>query len=270
MGKAISVSRRRDAWIRRVLAADPPRAMSLIVTVWGDAIAPASRDGGLWLAALIQLMAPFGINERLVRTSVFRLAREGWVVAASRGRQSRYRLTPAGRARFAEAYTRIYTPHAEPWAGGWQVVVLPPEVLAARARTALRNELAWAGFGQLAPGVHVRPRDGAMELRTAMPATRGHIATFSAHDHSLQDARSLAQHVDALWNLPELARRYRRFLQQFGTGIDLFRASAGADADPAQAFVARTLLIHAFRRVLLRDPLLPGALLPLGWPGVAA
>ena len=32
----------------------------------------------------------------------------------------------------------------------------------------------------------------------------------------------------------------------------------------------RTLLIHAYRRVLLRDPLLPPALLPLDWPGAAA
>ncbi len=32
----------------------------------------------------------------------------------------------------------------------------------------------------------------------------------------------------------------------------------------------RTLLIHAYRRVLLRDPRLPAALLPLDWPGAAA
>jgi phenylacetic acid degradation operon negative regulatory protein len=32
----------------------------------------------------------------------------------------------------------------------------------------------------------------------------------------------------------------------------------------------RTLLIHAFRRVLLRDPRLPPVLLPLDWPGAAA
>jgi phenylacetic acid degradation operon negative regulatory protein len=40
--------------------------------------------------------------------------------------------------------------------------------------------------------------------------------------------------------------------------------------DPQQAFVVRTLLIHAFRRVLLRDPQLPPELLPLDWPGAAA
>ena len=69
-------------WIRRELAADPPRAPSLIITVWGDAIAP--HGGAVWLAGLIDLLAPFGINERLVRTSVFRLARDGWLAARRR------------------------------------------------------------------------------------------------------------------------------------------------------------------------------------------
>jgi phenylacetic acid degradation operon negative regulatory protein len=32
----------------------------------------------------------------------------------------------------------------------------------------------------------------------------------------------------------------------------------------------RTLLIHEYRRVLLRDPNLPEALLPAGWPGLQA
>jgi phenylacetic acid degradation operon negative regulatory protein len=40
-----------------------------------------------------------------------------------------------------------------------------------------------------------------------------------------------------------------------------------ADAD---AFTARILLIHHYRRVVLRDPLLPTALLPTDWPGRAA
>ena len=36
------------------------------------------------------------------------------------------------------------------------------------------------------------------------------------------------------------------------------------------AFTARILLIHHYRRVVLRDPLLPTALLPADWPGRAA
>src|SRR5437588_659018 len=92
-------------WIRRTLADDPPRARSLIVTIWGDALAP--HGGEVWLAGLIGLVAPLGLNDRLVRTSVFRLARDGWLASQSRGRQSRYRLTNAGRLRFASAYRRI-------------------------------------------------------------------------------------------------------------------------------------------------------------------
>src|SRR5712691_4134540 len=38
----------------------------------------------------------------------------------------------------------------------------------------------------------------------------------------------------------------------------------------ADAFTARILLIHHYRRVVLRDPLLPAALLPKDWPGRAA
>jgi phenylacetic acid degradation operon negative regulatory protein len=37
-----------------------------------------------------------------------------------------------------------------------------------------------------------------------------------------------------------------------------------------EAFTARILLIHHYRRVVLRDPLLPTALLPEDWPGRAA
>jgi phenylacetic acid degradation operon negative regulatory protein len=81
-------------WIRRELASAPPRAPSLIITIWGDAIAP--HGGAVMLAGLIDLLAPFGINERLVRTSVFRLAREGWLKAKPVGRESLYRLTTDG------------------------------------------------------------------------------------------------------------------------------------------------------------------------------
>jgi phenylacetic acid degradation operon negative regulatory protein len=46
--------------------------------------------------------------------------------------------------------------------------------------------------------------------------------------------------------------------------------STGETPAPADALVARTLLIHEFRRVVLRDPALPSALLPPDWPGRVA
>jgi len=39
---------------------------------------------------------------------------------------------------------------------------------------------------------------------------------------------------------------------------------------PAQAFAIRTLLVHAYRRVRLRDPQLPREVLADDWPGAEA
>ncbi len=250
-------------WIRRTLAADPPRAKSLIVTVWGDALAP--HGGAVWLSGLIRLMAPFGINDRLVRTSVFRLARDGWVAASSHGRRSRYRLTRDGARRFDDAYRRIYHRPPEDWHGAWELVVV--DGVPAPRRTALRDELAWAGFGELAPGSFLRPMEGhrALPAALAAPAVAGRVVVAQAAD--LPGQRPLAAVVARAWDLTTLAADYREFLHRFGAVIERFR-DAGHDA--AQCFVVRTLLIHAYRRVLLRDPLLPAALLPLDWPGAAA
>src|SRR5256885_15155966 len=51
-----------------------------------------------------------------------------------------------------------------------------------------------------------------------------------------------------------------------------WRARIGRRArlSDSEAFTARILLIHYYRRVVLRDPLLPTSLLPPDWPGRAA
>lgn len=70
-------------------------ARSALVTILGDTIAPLG--GAAWLADVITLAEPFGFSERLIRTSMFRLAAEGWVVSERHGRRSRYGLTDHGR-----------------------------------------------------------------------------------------------------------------------------------------------------------------------------
>jgi len=251
-------------WIRRALATDPPRAKSLIVTVWGDALAP--HGGAVWLAGLIRLMAPLGINERSVRTSVFRLARDGWLAATAVGRVSRYALTREGARRFDDAHHRIYARAAESWDGAWDLV-LADRVTPAH-RTALREELRWAGYGELGATTFVRPRLAAQALPSILAARGIADIAIVTQATDLPGQTPLAAATGAAWNLAALATDYRRFLQHFGTVIERFRSDG--EHDPAQCFVVRTLLVHAYRRVLLRDPLLPAALLPMDWPGAAA
>jgi phenylacetic acid degradation operon negative regulatory protein len=255
-------------FIRRELASAPPRASSLVITVWGDAIAP--HGGAVLLPGLIRLLAPFGINERLVRTSVFRLAREGWVKATPVGRRSLYRLTRDGARRFEHAYRRIYTLPIEQWDDTWELVISDAPNIG--TRRALGEELKWEGFGTIAPGVYARPsRDASSAPRMAAAlGLAGKLVVVRARDDEALGGQTLASSVPRMLDLPSVAADYRRFLRRFGTVIDRFRQAGDGAHPPEQSFLVRTLLIHEYRRVLLRDPQLPAALLPLDWPGPAA
>jgi phenylacetic acid degradation operon negative regulatory protein len=260
---------RIDRWIRLELARHPPRAKSLVVTVWGDAIAP--HGGAVWLGSLIRLMAPLGLNERLVRTSVYRLTQEGWLAPRQNGRRSLYRLTEAGVERFEHAYRRIYAPPNGAWDGAWDLVLAVDGVTSAQRRN-LRRQLGWEGFGALGSGLFARPRAGRSQtdleslLASLDPARK--LIMLQGRDVAHARAESLRSWILASWDLRRIASEYRAFIARFHRVIEAFPSGAGAD--PEQAFVVRTLLIHAFRRVTLHDPGLPRELWPRGWPAVQA
>jgi phenylacetic acid degradation operon negative regulatory protein len=69
--------------------------------------------------------------------------------------------------------------------------------------------------------------------------------------------------------LEALEPAWRTFLRRFGPLAEA-AGDGGADVDGENAFLARTLLVHAYRRVVLREPELPAELWPPGWIGETA
>lgn len=254
------------ALLGRLRRQQPLRSGSLLMTILGDAIAP--RGGRVTLGSLIRLAAPLGLPERLVRTSVARLAQDGWLAARRSGRRSEYALTGPGRRRFAAATRRIYGARPHSWRRRWTLIMLAPLAPAARARRERRRaELHWLGFGQFAPDVFGHPSLGGAEVRARL-AEAGigkHVTLLEAQTEAALDDRRL---VRSGWDLAELARAYQRFVKAFAPLAAALRA--GAAPTPEVAFVARTLLIHEYRRIHLRDPALPDVLLPGGWVGTTA
>jgi len=241
----------------------PIRTGSLLITLFGDAIAP--RGGAVTLGSLIRLAEPFGLTERLVRTSVGRLAQEGWLAFKREGRQSEYFLTDHGRSRFAEATQRIYGEAPRSWDGGWTLLLLPPG--SAPRQKPIREEMSWLGFGQIAPGVLAHPSRGIEDTRGQLRALQldgGAVLMRAASEGPAADNALLS----AGWDLAELARGYQRFVSSFSLTRELI--SERADVSPQTAFVVRTLLIHQYRKIHLRDPLLPRTLLPEDWVGARA
>ena len=129
----------------------PPRTWSIIITVFGDAIVP--RGGSVWLGTLLGFFRSLGIGDGVVRTAVSRLASDGWLERRRVGRNSFYRLTDKGREAFRDAAERIYTAHASPWAGHFDLVLLAKVT----DREATRGAFEAAGFGALSAGVWLAP-----------------------------------------------------------------------------------------------------------------
>ena len=255
-------------WIARQLRQDPPRAKSLVMTVFGDAIAP--RGGAVWLGSLISLLAPFGISERAVRTSVFRLVEEGWLEASRSGRRSQYRLSAEGEKRFLRAHQRVYAPPSRDWDGQWTLLMMLSDQLSTTQKNALKKELLWEGFALLGNGVFTYPGAKAEALTEifSRTATRNNVLLLSATDQPAAGALPLTTLAHQLWPLKAISKSYGQFIRRFDALMAL--QDQATETDPEQAFVVRTLLIHAYRRVQLHDPQLPHALLGDGWPGETA
>jgi phenylacetic acid degradation operon negative regulatory protein len=240
----------------------PLRAGSLIVTLFGDSILP--RGGTAALGSLIRLVAPFGLNERLVRTAASRLVHDGWLQAHRVGKLSEYHLSAVGRERFAEATRRIYSAPTADWSGRWTLVALPEMRGVKRKR--LRDELTWLGFGEFVPGVFAHPELSEQTLAQIRSLADGaKPMVFEANLHEDDAAERL---VNLGWDLADLSEGYRRFAMRFGPVLEALEHQAHGQEEAA--FVARTLLIHDYRKLHLRDPLLPARLLSPHWAGTRA
>jgi len=252
-----------NALVARFGRQRPLRGGSLIVTVFGDAIAP--RGGAVSLGSLIRLMAPFGLTERLVRTSVARLADEDWLSGRRSGRLSEYSLSALGRQRFADATLRIYAGPPSGWSGRWTLVLML-DVDAARRRQ-IRDTLRWEGFGEPETGILAHPTLTPEETRDHLQVVglAGEALILQSRCASAEDDRRL---LTAGWDLRDLATRYLRFIRSFAPVLPALQDRA--PVEPGAAFLIRSLLIHEYRKIHLRDPLLPSALLPADWPGTRA
>jgi phenylacetic acid degradation operon negative regulatory protein len=213
------------------------------------------------------LLTPLGVADRLVRTSVFRLVQEGWLVASREGRRSRYALETEALPRLQRANRRIYAKPGLHWDGRWSLLLAPNGSIDTDLRTALRKELQWEGFAMLGPGVLAHPApdlDSVSEVISRQQA-QGKLFACSVTELPGVSGRPLAALVEAGWDLSAVASTYIQFIETFSPLLALLREND--QVGPQQAFAMRSLLIHAYRRLQLHDPMLPLELLPSPWPG---
>lgn len=213
------------------------RVWSLMISLFGD-LAREEGDSieGPLLSAIMQGLE---VKPEATRVALHRLRKEGWLTSTKSGRISSHAMTAEGRAQSAAASPRIY---AEPNGLGddWQLVMLSePEP---------EKMVTDAGYAMIAPRVFVGP------IGARLP----------------QDALVLSGASVPAWLIKqaepaELTESYAALL----TTLDDLQASLGPNArlTPVDIAILRCLIVHNWRRLVLKHPMLPRPLIDPDGPG---
>jgi phenylacetic acid degradation operon negative regulatory protein len=161
--------------------------------------------------------------------------------------------------RLDETAARIYRVRRSDWDGHWHLVVIPRQHDRS-SRERWRNALCFFGYAPLSECSWISPRRSA-ELDALLAAEGLRAERFAARHEGDSDAM-----VRRLWDLDGLSRCYERWLDQAKELI----SGLGEEPPDERAYAVRSRLVHGWRKFLFRDPALPGALLPDGWPGTRA
>ncbi|XDA99972.1 PaaX family transcriptional regulator C-terminal domain-containing protein [Sulfitobacter sp. LCG007] len=213
----------------------PPRVWSLLVTVFGDlARQEKARIGGPVITQLTELM---GIKPEATRVALHRLRKDGWIESRRNGRSSGYRLTPLGREQSDAASPRIYGTEP-PVSRAWMIITDPREA---------------AGIA----GVQIAP---AVWMAAMLPAAGD---TLTAEIDSCTELpgwiRARLCNDDLCAQSIEISVRCEALLNKL----------AMSDVPGALEVAAlRVLIVHGWRRLALRTPVLPDFVFPETWRGV--
>ena len=195
---------------------------------------------------LVATAGLFGIAESTARTALSRMAAAGEVVAEG----GRYRLTgrllDRQRRQDEGRHARMRT-----WRGRWRMAIVTTERRTPTERAELRAALLRLRLVEWREGVWLRPDNlGEDPRRRLMTLARG----ARIQDHCSWLVADLDAAPLHLWDLDGWANEARDLLEELR-------------ALPPDSLADGFVLSAAVLRHLAADPLLPTALLPMGWPG---
>lgn len=214
-----------------------PRVWSLLISVFGD----LAQDNGNQISGplLRQLTETIGIKPEAMRVALHRLRKEGWIESRRHGRSSVYFLTDWGRAQTVQASPRIYA--SGPVATNAWVAV----------------------FNPLNTAQSVDPN--------GVWVSSNILLTSQELDHShAYVSRLTAESVLPGWMTDKVCSvETLRLAQGFAQALESVRDNLSTPLKPLEIVVLRVLVVHGWRRVVLKTPILPDYVFPQGWPGAA-
>lgn len=223
--------------VTRLTDGQTPRVWSLLVTIFGE----LAQDEGAKISGLLlrHMREVIGIKPEAMRVALHRLRKDGWIENERKGRTSAHFLTQQGRAQSAAASPRIY------------------------ASRSLRTQAWLVLCDPTQPHGHLD--DAGLWLSSNMMVTTEnthHADTFQA---PLNESANIPEWIKNKICDRETCAKSQAFAETLeAVGKDLTRIPPLSKLERA---VLRILLVHAWRRILLKTPDLPDRLYPQDWYG---
>lgn len=245
------------------------KPQSMLFTIYGEYVRHYGSE--IWVGSLTRLMGEFGLSEQAVRAAISRMLRQGWLESRRVGNRSYYSMSPRGQKRLDEAAARIYKVEASGWNGKWCITSYTIPETQRNLRDHLRKELNFLGFGMLTNSTWISPNDLEERVKDITEAYNltEYVEIFTAEHLGWSDPKRL---VEKCWNLDEINKAYREFINMYHPRYEEMKKKlkAGREIPDNECFVAKTELVHHYRKFLFIDPDLPEELLPDVWLGKEA
>lgn len=232
----------------------------LLATLMGD-YWYAGRDY-IPSAALVDMLAEFGVGEAAARAALSRLTRAGRLEGIKTGRTTAYRVAPPvveAAKSVSRALALVGAGRVE-WDGKWTCVAFSVPESDRHLRRALRRRLRALGLGPLFDGLWITPGAPLDALDRALTD----VGVAEAVVLRVVDVpRSEGVDLLGAWDLDDLREGYATLLDDLAPIAARVADGAMGSAD---ALVVRTRLAARWIGLVGRDPGLPDALLPDDWP----
>lgn len=221
-----------------LLALGGQRVWSLMVTLFGDL---AQTDGStIEGPVLSSIMAEMDVRPEAVRVALHRLRNDGWIASTKYGRTGRHGLTPTSRIETRNASTRVYaSPPAQN--ENWLLALTQDTSIPSSA------DMGKCGFAALLPRVYL----GGI----AACAPKG-VLTLEGTRAPDWLREQISSHM--------LQEEYSALLPALEYAAETLHSG---EIDTLQTAALRCLIVHNWRRIVLRHPALPRKLLPDTWAG---
>ena len=237
-----------------------------VMVILGDFILP--YQNAFWLDEMLTRLSWLDVLERTGRSTLVRMAKDGWFDVEKVGRRNRYTLTQWGESVLRQGDLRIFEQVGHKWDGNWHLLTysLPDDKRALRHN--LVQQLVWLGFGRVSRGTWLSPYDRRESLQRALKSTE-----TVQYLHFFRGDYLGNTEIDALirkcWEFETVAEKYDRFLARYRPVLaDLNRKDAPLTAE--ETFTKRFWLSYDFLPLLRVDPNLPKRFLPEDWAGFEA